>query len=122
MEFNYYYVQSAYGTLEIEDIGNCAIEAIDTTLHALYYLIIKTNLGFTSIMEYGPLAIDMNILPKSTSCTYKRIEYSDSKLKGIIDNFLTNPKRNIDQAREIAPEEAYLNCIDIIKYMQRDDI
>ena len=64
--FEYFYTQQAVGQLNIEDLGNCAIEAFnDEGSH--YYLVIKTQLGQSIVMEAGPFAIDISILEKSVS-------------------------------------------------------
>lgn len=54
LNFKYFYSRSATGDLEVEDIGNCSIEANDN-LGNFYYLLIETNMGFTKIFEYGPI-------------------------------------------------------------------
>ena len=41
MEFEYYYVKSVNATLDIDDIGNCAIAAYND-LGLVSYLLIKT--------------------------------------------------------------------------------
>ena len=118
--FNYYYVSTSMGQLNIEDIGNCAIEANDD-MGASYYLVIKTNLGVTRLFQYGPIKPDVNILCKTTTCVFKRFDYSESKLMKAIENFLKPSFSNITQAREISCEEALDNCIDIIEYMRLED-
>ena len=40
MEFNYYYDTIAMASIDVEDIGNCAIEA-HTDLGEFYYLLIN---------------------------------------------------------------------------------
>lgn len=117
--FEYFYTQQAVGQLNIEDLGNCAIEAFnDEGSH--YYLVIKTQLGQSIVMEAGPFAIDIPILEKSVSVTYKRIEYNESKLKGIIEKFLNNPYRKITQAQEIEENDVYDNCINILDYVKEN--
>ena len=120
MEFEYFYTKSVNGFIDIDDIGNCAIEAFDD-LGQVYYLVIRTSYGSTRIMDYGPIIADCDTLPKSTHCTYKRIEYTDAKIKKAIDNFLNNPYASITQAREIDIDEALNNCKSIINYMKGED-
>lgn len=117
MEFEYFYVQSINASIDIDDIGNCAIAAY-TDLGEVYYLVIKTILGTTMIFQYGPLVDGSDILHKSVNCSFKRIGYKDTAIQKVINNFLNNPYAKITQAIEISPEEVYENCIDIIKYME----
>lgn len=117
MEFEYYYVKSVNATLDIDDIGNCAIAAYND-LGLVSYLLIKTTLGNTIIFEYGPLVHDSDVLPKVVDCSFRRIEFNDIAIKKTIRTFLNNPKSQITQAREIPFEEVFENCIDIIDYVK----
>lgn len=117
MEFEYFYVQSINASINIDDIGNCAIAAY-TDLGEVYYLVIKTLLGTTMVFQYGPLVDGSDILHKSVNCSFKRIGFKESAIQKVITNFLNNPYAKITQAVEITPEEAYENCINIIEYMK----
>lgn len=109
------------GMLEVEKIGNCAIEAQKPLINggvAYYYLVIRTSLGQSQIFEYGPVIPDIDLFPDEVICSFKRIEYSDYKVEKIIDKFLNNPKRNIKYACTIDAEEALSKCKSIINYMK----
>ena len=103
--------------MEVEDIGNCVIEAGDD-IGQLYYLKIDTNLGWCRIFEYGPCTPDFQELPKSVICHFDREEYNELKLNNRIKMFLNAPKRNITQARTIDDEELFDSVKDIIEYMK----
>ena len=115
--FEYFFTRIATGELEIEDIGNCVIEANDD-LGQSYYLKIDTNLGWSRIFEYGPCTPDFQELPKSVICTFDREEFNEIKLSNRIKQFLNAPKRNITQAKEITNNELYDSKKDIIEYMK----
>ena len=117
MEFNYYYDTIAMASIDVEDIGNCAIEA-HTDLGEFYYLLIRTNLGTSTIVTYGPIVPDIDLLPKVVNCRFERIEFKDTKLVAIINKFLTNPYYKITSAIELEYEEAVKNCRDIIDYVK----
>lgn len=117
--FQYFYTQQATGQLDVKDLGNCAIEACND-LGNHYYLVIRTQLGQSEIFEAGPFCLDIPILEKNCSISYKKIEYNESKLSGIVTKFLNNPYREITQSREINEEEVYPNCINIIDYMKNN--
>ena len=120
-QFKYYYVSQSYGSLDIEDIGNCAIEACDD--RGVYkYLVIKTNLGETKVFTYGPTIPDIPIPAKSVNISFKRISYNEAKIGGIIEKFLQDPYMSITQANEVTAEEALSNCMDLIEYMKLEDI
>lgn len=94
MVFEYFYTQTAMGELEIEDVGNCAIEACNDD-GQLFYLVIQSTLGWTKIFEYGPCTPDFRELPKSVMCTFNRIECDEKKICKRIREFVNNSYRNI---------------------------
>lgn len=118
--FEYFYQRMAVGNLDIEDLGNCAIEANNDD-GLFYYLLIETNLGFTKVFEYGPIQPDFHELPKSVKCTFDRIEYTEAKLSKIIQNFLNGGFKGITQAQIIDKDTLLDNCTDIIEYMRNKD-
>lgn len=105
MQFDYLYSMQATGSLEIEDVGNCAIIAT-TGLFQEYILIIKTEGGDTQILQYGPQWVeeDMPIL-SDVSCTYSRFQYNQRKIERYIDTWL-NSKTIAQQAIAVTIEEA----------------
>ena len=78
--FEYMYTQTYQDVLEIESVGNTCLRAFNDDGEE-YYLYIHTDLGETEILEYGPIVPDINLLPHSVHYSYKRIEFSESKLK-----------------------------------------
>lgn len=113
MTYEYFYTSLATGELEVEDPGNCTIQACND-IGMIWYLIIQTTLGWTKIMEYGPATPDFEELPKSVFCTFERIEFNDKKLNKKINDFLNNPKRGITQAMEVDRSIAFEDCKSII--------
>ena len=120
LNFEYFFSRMAMGDLEVEDIGNCAIEANDD-IGNFYYIVIETNLGFTKIFEYGPTQPDFNEMCKSVTCTFDRIEFNEKKIIKRIQTFLNTPIRNITQAQVVEKEYALDGCKDIIEYMRHKE-
>ena len=116
MNFEYFTVTTVMADIEIEAIGNCAIEANNDN-GEFWYLVIRTNDGLTQVFEYGPTC-HTGILEKSVNCSFQRINYSESKIKKAIQSFLNNPYRTITQAREITLDEALNECDDMLIYMR----
>lgn len=104
------------GDITVEDIGNCAIKANDD-LGKEWYLITSTDLGWTEIFEVGPIIPDMHELPVSVIWSYRRIEYSESKISKTIDTFLNDGRRQITQAQEVSKEEAKSNFRNLADYI-----
>ena len=118
--FEYFFTRTAVGELEVEDLGDCVIEAGDD-LGQLYFLKIETNLGWSKIFEYGPCTPDFYELPKSVICTFDREEFNELKLSNRVKQFLNAPKRNITSAKLITNEELFDSVKDIIEYMKYRD-
>lgn len=90
--------------IEIDDIGNCCIIANTDSLEE-FYLIIKTKLGWTEIIEYGPINPDLDIFENHMEYTYDKFEFSDKKISSRIDKFLNRRYYTITQAREATIDE-----------------
>ena len=115
--FEYFYTQTAVGELQIEDIGDCCIQA-NNDQGLFYYLLIETNIGWTKILEYGPCAPDFDELPKAVSCNFSRIEFDERKIMKRIDEFLNNRFRNITQAQLVEREVLFADCKDLLEYCE----
>lgn len=120
MNYEYFYTATASGDLSVENPFNCAIEA-NNDLGEFYYLITRTNLGFTKVFKFGPVLKNDTVLPKNSDCSFSRIEPKNRKLDKIINDFLNQQGANISQAKEIDPEEAYENFVDFVAYMKDDN-
>lgn len=106
--FEYLYLTQSNDSIEIEDIGNCAILA-NNDMGQTWVFIIKTLLGFSYIIEYGPYYNYK--LTDYLNSSFQKIEYSEFKIKKKIDKFLNDPRRMITQVQLIDEDEA-LNKID----------
>lgn len=119
MNFEYFTVKTVMANIDIDDIGNCAIEANNDN-GEFFYLIIRTTLGTTQIFEYGPTC-HSGVMEKSVMSSFKRIEFTESKVIKTIEGFLNNPYRNITQAQLMDIDEALEQCESILEYMKKED-
>lgn len=106
--------------LNINELGQVCLEAMDEDVMC-YYLIIRTSLGQSSILEYGPLVPDTTILPSQTEIKFQRIDFNDTKIKMIINNFLrprNKGKSKIVTVSEIDISDAIGRGINILEYMK----
>ena len=120
MEFEYFKQTVVNGNLDVDDIGNCAILATNDE-GAQYVLVIDTSLGITRVFNYGPIIPDLDMLPKSVMCSFKRIQFSHTKIVKIIDEFLNNSFAHITTAIVVDKAEALETCRSIIDYMKQDN-
>ena len=71
MLFDYQATKTFANTLQIDDIGNCAIRSEGSyrdgkiTLPGDFYLVTKTIMGKTYIAKFGPLVPDIPYMPGS---------------------------------------------------------
>lgn len=94
--FNYSYKATAEDCIDIPDVGNVCLQA-SNDVGQNWVLLIKTKLGFSYIMEYGPFYYDR--ITEYLNHTFQRIEYSEYKLEKKIDKFLNEPRRLITQVQ-----------------------
>lgn len=121
MEFEYFYVQTCSDVIDIDSIANCYIEAFND-LGARFYLWIKTDDGYTKILQAGPY-VDNGVIPaKSCSILYDNFMFTDSKVRKRIQAYLNNPSYMITQAfdrqNEYSEEEKFSKLYNLIKYME----
>lgn len=97
MTFDYLQRVVVEGQLDVEDIGQCVLLGRND-LGEEHYLLIKTEMGFSEVIEYGPSVPDLKLLPYAVTLKYNRFEFNQGKLEKIINKFLNDPKKGISQA------------------------
>lgn len=78
--------------LELEDNLNFAIHAYDSD-YLSYYLIVYTDKGITSMLEYGPLSEEADIVPEESTIKYSKFEVDEDKVDKAITKFLSSKKK-----------------------------
>lgn len=78
-------------SIYLESLSNVSLEATDS-LGRCHYLVIRTAVGETSYLEFGPLYKDEELLPEEHTIHFKRIEFSENALMKVISTFL-GPKK-----------------------------
>ena len=87
--FEYMLIRTVGAELKVDDIGECCILGRDD-LGQEYYMVVTTHMGLTDIVEYGPALPDFEVLPKSVTYKFDRIDFSEFKIEKRIDKFLTS--------------------------------
>lgn len=105
--FDYFYTTKVNAQLTVENIGNCVIKA-NNDLGDTYFLLIKTKMGSTSIVEYGPY--NPEIKQSHVIYLFDKLDYNEYKIEKRIEKFLTSPSRLITQAEEVN-EEDIIECL-----------
>lgn len=99
MKFDYQQIITTCNQLDIDDIGNCCVIAINSRQEE-YYLVIRTILGVTEIINYGPIIPDLDVLPHDVSYTYSRMGYNEKKIITQIKKFINPTKTVVVEAKE----------------------
>ena len=114
--FDYQATRMFENTLQIDDIGNCAIRCKGSfrdgkvTFPGEFYLITATIMGKTIIAKFGPVIPDIPYMPNTFSLSIKMVNYKEPTICKEIQLFLNDGLHNINQAEEILEEEALAAC------------
>lgn len=108
--------------LDVENIGECIILGRND-LGEEFYLIIRTDMGWTEQINYGPVTPDVDILPFNISMNYARFEFNQTKLMRAIDKFLNDPKKMITQAEVVELNDVQDAIVDSVSkiFPDRED-
>jgi hypothetical protein len=112
MLFDYSATRTFNQTLQIDDIGNCAIRGEGSyrdgrcIFSGDYYLLVKTIMGKTTIIKWGPLQPDLLALPNTFKLEIKTTPYKEPIIAKEIQSFINDGLKGIHNAEELLPEEA----------------
>ena len=104
-----YSVQKTFNeSIDVVDIGNTALRCHGSKLD-FYYIIIKTIMGKTSILKFGPVMPDLDVLFNDFSVSYKKIDYKETAISKEVDKFINDFRKEITLVEEITEYEAWLD-------------
>lgn len=116
MNFEYLVKIQKESSIDIEDIGNCALDVYND-LGFEWVLLIHTREGLTEIVEFGPTLPDIEYPPAKVACTYNRMDFNEGKIIKTIQKFLTDGYRNVTQAFEVTQQEAKEKMKNLVDYI-----
>jgi hypothetical protein len=93
-------------SIDVVDMGNTALRCTSKDMN-IYYIILKTVLGKTSILKFGPVCPDIELLQNDFSVSYKKIDYKETPIFREIDKFINDYKKEIDTVEEVTEYEAW---------------
>ena len=99
MNFEYMFTTQASASIDIEDLGNFIIQAY-SDIGQSSILIVKTILGNTQIIEYGPFYIDDNKMNRHIETIYDNISFDIKKIINKVTKFLDSKKIRVTQVVE----------------------
>lgn len=104
--------------IDVEDIGNVCLEAVNEDDGFFYYLLIKTYAGVSTTISYGPVVPDVALLPDEYSLEFKRMNFKDTSIIKFISFWLNDRSKNITSA-QVIDETAFIeNIKDMKNYIE----
>ena len=105
-------------SIDIPEIGNFYLEGIDEENGLYYYLMIKTSLGTASIMWFGPIVPDVELLPSGYESKFERMSFNDKKVQNWISKWLNDKEKQITAAYVIDEDKFMKNFRNLEIYMK----
>lgn len=90
--------------IELSDPGNVCLRS--ETENADVYLIVKTIMGRTTVIRFGPVVEGWNIMPNCFNLYVKQFNYKDTKVDKEINSFLNDSYLKARAVAEITLEDA----------------
>jgi hypothetical protein len=106
MTFEYSVQKTFNQSIDVVDSGNTALRCT-SRLKDDYYVITKTVLGKTSIIKFGPVCSDIDVLINDFSVSYKKMDYKESAIFKEIDKFINDFRKEIETVEEVTEFEAW---------------
>ena len=106
MIFEYSATRTFNDSIDVVDIGNTALRCTNVKLDD-YYIIIKTVMGKVSILKFGPVCPDIEVLINDFSVSYKKMDYKEPSICKEIDKFINDFRKEINSIEEITEYEAW---------------
>lgn len=106
MIFEYSIKKTFNESIDVVDIGNTALKCVGSQYDE-YYIILKTVMGKVSIIKFGPVTPDIDILVNDFTVSYKKIDYKEMAIHKEVDKFINDFRKEITAVEEITEYEAW---------------
>lgn len=100
-------------SFDIADIGNTTIRAANENGFE-FYIATKTILGKTSILKFGPIMPDIEVLLDSFELSYQKIDFKEANIMKALNLYINDIKKKIVNLEEIIETELFDAFPDII--------
>lgn len=117
MQFEFNHQLLPQSILEVDEVGEFAIEA-NNDLGYYWYLVIRTILGTSIISTCGPVFPDIALLPSGFCMTLEKIPFKEEKLAKTINLFLNDRKKGLTEARIIDVEDGINQFRELKDYLK----
>lgn len=93
-------------SIDVVDMGNTALRCTNRLMDN-YYIIVKTIMGKTHFIKFGPVCPDIDVLSDDFFVNYKKIDYKEMSIYKEIDKFINDYKKEIESVEEVTEFEAW---------------
>lgn len=108
MIFEYSVQRTFNEAIDVVDIGNTALRCKGGKLGLdYYYVILKTVMGKVSILKFGPICPDTDVLLSDFTVEYKKIDYKEAAIYKEVNKFINDFKKEINLVEEVTEYEAW---------------
>ena len=92
MFFEYLKTTQYQDSIDIESIGNCCLQTINDEADS-WVLLITTELGYTTVIQAGPINLDFDEVSQNVYILKQSFEYNEKRIYKLISEFINNPKK-----------------------------
>lgn len=95
--------------IQVDDLGNFALRCHNTKDRE-YYVLVKTYLGKTIILKFGPVYGDLGALIDNMELSFKKLDYKENTIEREVDKYI-NDGRNFINHIELISENDVLAAL-----------
>lgn len=103
--FNFNSTVTYNDSIDVEDIQNCCLEAVDSE-GMVYYYLVSTDLGVSNSVMAGPYFVEINDTASKCTLSFSEYDASEYATKKEIKTFLSPKKGKIVEVKTITKAEA----------------
>lgn len=104
-------------SFDIVDIGNFTIRATSDDMFD-YFVIVKTVMGTTGIIKFGPCLPDLGTLCDDYIMTYTNCDFKEKTICREVSSFINDSKKKISNVVELTEYEALACLPDITRTLE----
>ena len=91
--------------IQIEDLGNFALRC-STEKSQEYYIVVKTYLGKTALLKFGPVYPDITCLVENMELSFKKFDYKENTIEREVSKYINDGRAGINKVVLIQEYEA----------------
>jgi hypothetical protein len=91
--------------VQIDDIGNFALRCSNPKGKEFYF-VVKTYLGKTALLKFGPVYPDINALVENMDLAFKKFDYKEYTIEREIEKFINDGRNAINEVQVVSENEA----------------